>query len=190
MIRETIREHLRKELQLRDKGIKVLSLFFVDKVASYMGEGATNLDANGDFAKWFDELFLEETAKNPKWSELFTAHPSQMRKAYFSQLKRGKTTVAQDTSGSTKADDDAYELIMKDKQRLLDQNEPVRFIFSHSALRKNVDARSPHCDCTTSGSLRNHRRYPELARDTGSNHRTVDTLSAPYLRLTSHSGKL
>ncbi len=148
MIRETIREHLRKEQQLRAKGIKVLSLFFVDKVASYMGEGATNLDANGDFAKWFDELFLEETAKNPKWGELFTAHPSQMRKAYFSQLKRGKSTVAQDTSGSTKADDDAYELIMKDKQRLLDQNEPVRFIFSHSALREGWDNPNVFQICT------------------------------------------
>lgn len=148
MIRETIREHLRKEQQLRAKGIKVLSLFFVDKVASYMGEGATNLDANGDFAKWFDELFLEETAKNPKWGELFTTHPSQMRKAYFSQLKRGKATVAQDTRGSTKADDDAYELIMKDKQRLLDQNEPVRFIFSHSALREGWDNPNVFQICT------------------------------------------
>lgn len=148
MIRETIREHLRKEVQLRDKGIKVLSLFFVDKVASYMGEGATNLEANGDFAKWFDELFLEETAKNSKWGALFTAHPSQMRKAYFSQLKKGKTTVAQDTSGSTKSDDDAYELIMKDKQRLLDQNEPVRFIFSHSALREGWDNPNVFQICT------------------------------------------
>jgi type III restriction enzyme len=148
MIRETIREHLRKELQLRHRGIKVLSLFFVDKVASYMGDGATNLDANGDFAKWFDDLFLEETARNPKWAELFTSHPSQMRKAYFSQLRRGKTTVAQDTSGSTKADDDAYELIMKDKQRLLDQNEPVRFIFSHSALREGWDNPNVFQICT------------------------------------------
>jgi type III restriction enzyme len=148
MIRETIREHLRKEQQLRAKGIKVLSLFFVDKVASYLGEGATNLDANGDFAKWFDELFLEETTKNPKWGDLFTTHPSQMRKAYFSQIKRGKTTVSQDTSGSTKADDDAYELIMKDKQRLLDQNEPVRFIFSHSALREGWDNPNVFQICT------------------------------------------
>lgn len=139
MIRETIREHMRKEMQLRSKGIKVLSLFFVDKVTSYMGEGTTNLDANGDFATWFDELFLEETAKNPKWGDLFPAHPSEMRKAYFSQLKKGKNSVAQDTSGSTKADDDAFELIMKDKQRLLDQSEPVRFIFSHSALREGWD---------------------------------------------------
>lgn len=151
MIRETIREHLRKELQLRDKGIKVLSLFFVDKVASYMGEGATNMDANGDFAKWFDELFLEETAKNPKWGELFTAHPSQMRKAYFSQIKRGKHVVGFKDSRegrSNSDDDDAYELIMKDKQRLLDQNEPVRFIFSHSALREGWDNPNVFQICT------------------------------------------
>jgi type III restriction enzyme len=148
MIRETIREHLRKELQLRGKGIKVLSLFFVDKVASYIGDGDSNLNANGDFAKWFDELFLEETSKNPKWGELFTAHPSQLRKAYFSQIKRGKSTVSQDTSGSSKADDDAYELIMKDKQRLLDQNEPVRFIFSHSALREGWDNPNVFQICT------------------------------------------
>jgi hypothetical protein len=56
MIRETIREHVRKELQLREKGIKVLSLFFVDKVASYMGDGDTTLNANGDFAQWLSGL--------------------------------------------------------------------------------------------------------------------------------------
>ena len=94
MIRETIKEHMRKELQLRSRGIKVLSLFFVDKVASYLGDGQNNIEANGDFAKWFDELFLDETAKNPKWGELFTDHPSQMRKAYFSQIKRGKAIVS------------------------------------------------------------------------------------------------
>jgi type III restriction enzyme len=148
MIRETIREHLRKELQLRSKGIKVLSLFFVDKVVSYMGEGTTNLDANGDFARWFDELFIEETTKNAKWAELLSGHPSDMRKAYFSQLKKGKSLVAQDTTGSTKADDDAYELIMKDKQRLLDRNEPVRFIFSHSALREGWDNPNVFQICT------------------------------------------
>lgn len=151
MIRETIREHLRRELQLRDKGIKVLSLFFVDKVVSYMGEGSTNLDANGDFAKWFDELFLEETAKNPKWGELFTAHPSELRKAYFSQIKRGKLVVGVKDSREGKSnsdDDDAYELIMKDKQRLLEQNEPARFIFSHSALREGWDNPNVFQICT------------------------------------------
>ncbi len=151
MIRETIREHLRKEQQLRAKGIKVLSLFFVDKVASYMGDGVTNNDANGDFAKWFDELFLEETAKNSKWGELFNLHPSQLRKAYFSQIKKGKVVVGVKDSREGKSnsdDDDAFELIMKDKQRLLDQNEPVRFIFSHSALREGWDNPNVFQICT------------------------------------------
>jgi len=139
MIRETVREHLRKELMLRDKGIKVLSLFFVDKVASFLGEGASNDDANGDFVQWFDEVFLEERAKNAHYQELLPQAPSELRRAYFSQIKRGKTTTFQDSSGVTKADDDAYELIMQDKERLLDDAEPVRFIFSHSALREGWD---------------------------------------------------
>lgn len=139
MIRETVREHLRKELMLRDKGMKVLSLFFVDKVASFLGEGASNDDANGDFVQWFDEVFLEERAKNAHYHELLPQAPSELRRAYFSQIKRGKTTTFQDSSGVTKADDDAYELIMQDKERLLDDAEPVRFIFSHSALREGWD---------------------------------------------------
>jgi type III restriction enzyme len=65
MIRETIREHFRKEVKLRQNGIKVLSLFFVDKVASFLGEGVSNETANGSFAKWFDELFDEEREKKP-----------------------------------------------------------------------------------------------------------------------------
>ncbi len=139
MIRETVREHLRKESMLRAKGIKVLSLFFVDKVASYLGEGTNNDDANGDFVTWFDEVFIEERAKSARYQELLPQAPSELRRAYFSQIKRGKTTTFQDSSGATKADDDAYELIMQHKERLLDENEPVRFIFSHSALREGWD---------------------------------------------------
>ncbi|WP_431794932.1 DEAD/DEAH box helicase family protein [Microbacterium enclense] len=148
MIRETIREHLRKESMLRPRGIKVLSLFFVDKVASYMGDGATNDDANGDFARWFDEVFVEERAKLARYQELLPQEPSALRKAYFSQIKRGKTTVVQDSSGTTKADDDAYELIMQDKERLLDEAEDVRFIFSHSALREGWDNPNVFQICT------------------------------------------
>lgn len=148
MIRETIREHLRKESMLRPRGIKVLSLFFVDKVASYMGDGATNDDANGEFARWFDELFVEERAKLARYQELLPQDPSALRKAYFSQIKRGKTAVVQDSSGTTKADDDAYELIMQDKERLLDEAEDVRFIFSHSALREGWDNPNVFQICT------------------------------------------
>lgn len=148
MIRETVREHLRKESMLRAKGIKVLSLFFVDKVASYLGDGTNNDDANGDFVQWFDEVFIEERAKSARYQELLPQAPSELRRAYFSQIKRGKTTTFQDSSGTTKADDDAYELIMQDKERLLDENEPVRFIFSHSALREGWDNPNVFQICT------------------------------------------
>ncbi len=148
MIRETVREHLRKESMLRAKGIKVLSLFFVDKVASYLGDGTNNDDANGDFAQWFDEVFVEERAKSASYRELLPQTPSELRRAYFSQIKRGQTTTFQDSSGTTKADDDAYELIMQQKERLLDENEPVRFIFSHSALREGWDNPNVFQICT------------------------------------------
>lgn len=148
MIRETVREHLRKDAMLRAKGIKVLSLFFVDKVASFLGDGVNNDDANGDFAKWFDEVYAEERNKSDRYRELLPYDAHEVRRAYFSQLKsKGKTTF-QDSSGATKADDDAYELIMRDKERLLDETEPVRFIFSHSALREGWDNPNVFQICT------------------------------------------
>ncbi|KZF09495.1 MULTISPECIES: restriction endonuclease [unclassified Rhodococcus (in: high G+C Gram-positive bacteria)] len=141
MIRETIREHLRKETMLRSHGIKVLSLFFVDKVASFLGEGYDNVTANGDFVKWFDELLREERAKSPKWAALLPGDPVNYRRAYFSILKgrKGQKDTFKDTSGVTAGDDDAYELIMRNKAQLLDEAEPVRFVFSHSALREGWD---------------------------------------------------
>jgi type III restriction enzyme len=139
MIRETVREHLRKEAMLRAKGIKVLSLFFVDKVASFLGDGVNNDDANGEFVRWFDEVFIEERGKDKRYPALLPQEPRELRRAYFSQLKaKGKTTFV-DSSGTTAKDDDAYELIMRDKQRLLDGDEPVRFIFSHTALQEGWD---------------------------------------------------
>jgi len=148
MIRETIREHFHKEVLLRPRGIKVLSLFFVDKVASYLGDGVSNETANGDFARWFDEVFIEERTRVARWQELLPQDPADLRRAYFSQIKRGKAVVMQDSSGATKADDDAYELIMQHKERLLDENEPVRFIFSHSALREGWDNPNVFQICT------------------------------------------
>ncbi|MCC9205162.1 restriction endonuclease [Arthrobacter sp. zg-Y769] len=164
MIRETIREHLRKAVLLRGRGIKVLSLFFVDKVASYLGNGMNNDDADGDFARWFDEVFIEERAKNPRYQELLPQDPRELRRAYFSQIKRGKTTTFKDSSGATKADDDAYELIMKDKERLLDENEPVRFIFSHSALREGWDNPNVFQICTLREMGKETERRQTLGR--------------------------
>ena len=152
MIRETIREHLRKESMLRARGIKVLSLFFVDKVAGYLGDGTNNEDASGDFVTWFDEVFIEERAKSPRYQELLPQAPSELRRAYFAQLKgkRGASDMFTDSDEKrqTAREDDAYELIMQDKERLLDQNEPVRFIFSHSALREGWDNPNVFQICT------------------------------------------
>lgn len=148
MIRETVREHLRNEARLRDRHIKVLSLFFVDKVASFLGDGANNEDANGDFARWFDEVFIEERGKDKRYRELLPQEPRELRRAYFSQIKAKGKTAFVDSSGMTAKDDDAYELIMRDKERLLDENEPVRFIFSHSALREGWDNPNVFQICT------------------------------------------
>lgn len=152
MIRETVREHIRKEEQVHSQGIKVLSLFFIDKVASYLGVGVNNLDANGDFAAWFDAVYQEERAKNAASHAFLPANPVEARSGYFAQMKRGRGKAAQvtfkDSSGKTKADDDAYELIMKDKARLLNMDEPVRFIFSHSALREGWDNPNVFQICT------------------------------------------
>lgn len=145
MIRETIREHIRKETHVHERGIKVLSLFFIDKVASYLGEGVNNLDAGGPFAEAFDTIYKEERAKNPAAHSFLPPDPVEVRSGYFAQMKAGKGKNAamtfKDSSGTTKADDEAYELIMQDKARLLDMGEPVRFIFSHSALREGWETR-------------------------------------------------
>ena len=145
MIRETIREHIRKELRVHAKGIKVLSLFFIDKVASYLGDGVNNLDANGDFAAWFDELYAEELARQPEAKAIMPATALEARSGYFAQMKKsgnGKNAVMTFKDSrkiKTKADNDAYELIMRDKARLLSMDEPVRFVFSHSALSEGWD---------------------------------------------------
>lgn len=150
MIRETIKEHFRKQTMLASKGIKVLSLFFIDRVENFLGDGVNNIDANGQFVQWFDELFREERAKSAQWQELFPQDPADLRRGYFSVLKgrKGSADKFQNTSGTSKADDDAYDLIMRDKARLLDQAEPVRFIFSHSALREGWDNPNVFQICT------------------------------------------
>ena len=139
MIRETISEHFHKQARLAGRGIKVLSLFFVDKVSSYMGEGQSYDDADGDFVTWFDQAFDEIKSSNPQYAELLPYSAKDVRKAYFSQVKKAGRTEFVDSSEKASKEDDSYDLIMKDKARLLDHDEPVRFIFSHSALREGWD---------------------------------------------------
>lgn len=139
MIRETISEHFQKQAWLAKRGIKVLSLFFVDKVSSYMGEGLSYDEADGDFVAWFDQAFDEIKASSPQYAELFPHSAKEVRRAYFSQVKKAGGIEIKDSSENASKEDDSYDLIMKDKARLLDPEEPVRFIFSHSALREGWD---------------------------------------------------
>lgn len=146
MIRETIREHLHREKKLRDKGIKVLSLFFVDKVASYLGDGTNNDTADGDFARWFDEIYRQELDAESDLKDVLPEDPRDVRSAYFAQMKNG--TMKDSTGRDNENDSRAYDLIMKDKERLLSTDEPVRFIFSHSALREGWDNPNVFQICT------------------------------------------
>ncbi len=141
MIRETIKEHIKREYLLRESGIKVLSLFFVDRVASYLTYDDEGNTVDGRFVQWFDELYREERAKSPYYTEMLPEEPNEVRAAYFAEMRKGgKTSLVDSKEGRGNADDEsAYDLIMRGKERLLDQSNPVRFIFSHSALKEGWD---------------------------------------------------
>ena len=142
-IRRTIETHLDKELRYLDKGIKVLSLFFIGKVDKYRHEDGTP----GIYATMFEECYQELMAK-PKYAALQARFPSDVSKVhngYFSQDKKGRL---KDTKGDTQADDDTYNTIMRDKEWLLSFDCPLRFIFSHSALREGWDNPNVFQVCT------------------------------------------
>ena len=142
-IRRTIEAHLDKELRYTDKGIKVLSLFFIDKVEKYRHEDGTP----GIYAKMFEECYFELIAK-PKYAairESFSSDITKLHNGYFSQDKKGKL---KDTKGDTQADDDTYNTIMRDKEWLLSFECPLRFIFSHSALKEGWDNPNVFQVCT------------------------------------------
>jgi len=142
-IRRTIEAHLDKELRYTDKGIKVLSLFFIDKVDKYRHEDGTP----GIYAKMFEECYAELLSK-PKYEpiqERFFADVTKVHNGYFSQDKKGRL---KDTKGDTQADDDTYNTIMRDKEWLLSFECPLRFIFSHSALKEGWDNPNVFQVCT------------------------------------------
>lgn len=142
MIRETIREHLKKEAELRPRGIKVLSLFFVDKVEhyrTYSDDGTVETD--GKFAQWFDEILADELARKPEYRALYPEAPSEVRQAYFAVMRKkgGIEKYVDSSEQSNQRDNEAFNLIMRGKAQLVSFSEPVRFIFSHSALREGWD---------------------------------------------------
>lgn len=145
-IRSTIAAHLEREKNLYDKGIKVLSLFFVDKVASYWEVDDAGNYSPGKIQKWFVEE-LKEQLNNDRYKSLYADFEiNQLYDAYFSVLRKKKANTEQfiDEDSATSADykaaeAEAFERIMKDKKGLLDINKPLRFIFSHSALKEGWD---------------------------------------------------
>lgn len=137
MIRETIKVHLEKQISVLDKGIKVLSLFFIDKVSNYRNYDTE--DERGKYAVMFEEEFLKLTQENMFYQKLFSmwgGNVSKLHDGYFSADKKGRI---KDTKGDTEDDNSAYQKIMQKKGILLNESEPCRFIFSHSALREGWD---------------------------------------------------
>lgn len=156
-IKETVKEHFEKELlvtKLYSNGpkLKVLSLFFIDKVANYVPE-------DGKIRIWFVSAY-EECRKMKRYSQLDMPPVDSVHGGYFS-ISKGK---AKDTSGNTKADDEIYELIMKDKERLLSLSEPLRFIFSHSALREGWDNPNVFQICTLNDTKSEIKKRQEIGR--------------------------
>lgn len=175
-IRETILSHLERERQLFHKGIKVLSLFFIDEVAKYKQYDEAGHPFNGIYADMFEEEYNDIIGSMQlragdddyiRYLEVISAHDTHA--GYFSVDKKGKMTDSKlsDKKEGTSDDIDAYDLIMKNKELLLDRDpkkSPVRFIFSHSALREGWDNPNVFQICTLKQSSSEVRKRQEVGR--------------------------
>lgn len=212
-VSKTVEEHLEKELKfyrkittgvdvmdhskiLSQKGIKVLSLFFIDKVANYRGYSSDGVPVQGKFAKWFEEEFTQQL-KKPKYRVLYpfiwdkegdkndagkytlNEHAlkelaSSVHNGYFAQDKKKDASgnplfaesrlSAKGEGGKTAADESAYNLIMKDKEKLLSMDEKLRFIFSHSALKEGWDNPNVFQICTLNETNSVIKKRQEIGR--------------------------
>lgn len=177
MIRKTIEEHLDKELVLNPKGIKVLSLFFIDAVKHYRQYDGDGNRRNGDYALMFEEEYSKIILK-PKYQSLFNelvggkGDLTEIHDGYFSIDKKAKASnkkekfeYYKDTNGSVSADESTYNLIMKDKEKLLSFSSKLRFIFSHSALKEGWDNPNVFQICTLKEAGASEiRRRQEIGR--------------------------
>ncbi|OGO88100.1 MAG: hypothetical protein A2Y24_07550 [Clostridiales bacterium GWE2_32_10] len=164
-IKKTIEEHLDKEARLTEKGIKVLSLFFIDKVSNYRYYDEDGNPQKGKYAIWFEEEYKKIIAK-PKYNNLFKdvdidTEAEFVHNGYFAQDKKGKL---KDTTGNTIADEDVYSLIMKDKERLLSFESKLKFIFSHSALKEGWDNPNVFQICTLNETKSEMKKRQEIGR--------------------------
>lgn len=168
-IRETIRTHLERERQLFSQHIKVLSLFFIDHVDSYRLYGGE--DSKGKFAKMFEEEYTRVLSEMlPSFTDeaylRYLSDPrnaaSKVHQGYFSMDKKGKAVESKERQGEN--EERAFDLIMKDKELLLSLSEPVRFIFSHSALKEGWDNPNVFQICTLKNSDNETKKRQEVGR--------------------------
>ena len=174
-IRKTIEEHLNKELILNRKGIKILSLFFIDKVANYRQYDEEGNQIKGPYAEIFEEQYTDLIRK-PKYNTLFDklveldTEADAVHDGYFSidkVVKRGNREeyIFKETkTGNAQADDDAYNLIMRDKEKLLSFDSKLRFIFSHSTLKEGWDNPNVFQICTLNETKSDIKRRQEIGR--------------------------
>ena len=174
-IRETILSHIQRERQLFYKGIKVLSLFFIDEVANYREYDAAGQPVNGKYATMFEEEYEDIVSQMQTGIDeddyikyLSSIQASKTHAGYFSVDGKGKMINSKVGRKETTSDDvSAYELIMKNKELLLDRDpkrSPVRFIFSHSALREGWDNPNVFQICTLKQSSSDVRKRQEVGR--------------------------
>lgn len=174
-IRETILSHIQRERELFYRGIKVLSLFFIDEVAKYKQYDTSGQPINGIYADMFEEEYNDvinnlqiSVGEDDYLKYLKSISAEKTHAGYFSIDKKGKMIDSKVSRKETTTDDvDAYDLIMKNKELLLDSNpkkSPVRFIFSHSALREGWDNPNVFQICTLKQSSSNVRKRQEVGR--------------------------
>lgn len=171
-IRETIKAHLEKEYELWRKGIKCLSLFFIDEVAKYRAYDAQGHEEKGEFQKIFEEEYASAVREVPDiWNEEYCRNylqkftPEEVHRGYFSIDKKGRMVDTKLKRGSDASEDASdYDLILRDKERLLSFDEPTRFIFSHSALREGWDNPNVFQICTLRNSNSTTTKRQEVGR--------------------------
>ncbi|OWT33795.1 type III restriction endonuclease subunit R [Methanobrevibacter sp. 87.7] len=180
-IRKTIEEHLDKELELNKrftkeelskKGIKVLSLFFIDKVSNYRQYDEEGNPINGPYADIFEDQY-KKIIQKPKYSTLYndidlTLSAEEVHNGYFSVDKKGRVKDTRETKKgklrANKDDENTFNLIMKDKEKLLSFDSPLKFIFSHSALREGWDNPNVFQICTLNETKSNMKKRQEIGR--------------------------
>jgi len=161
----TVKKHLDKELEVMGKGLKVISLFFIDRVANYRSYDETGRPQQGKFAQELEKaistLSKEKKYESIGWLNDPNIPIEKIHNGYFAQDKKG---ILKDTRGDTQADDDVYNLIMKDKEKLLTLDVPLRFIFSHSALREGWDNPNVFQICTLNETRSVMKKRQEIGR--------------------------